>query len=92
MEGLQAAERQTGWSIKKFVRTTRRYRTVQIQAGRQTLTAYSTTSAKFSPRSTPTTHTRRIRVRLLPSQVCDVRAEAPANSGSSPLTVHRSDI
>jgi transposase len=32
-------EHQTGWSIKKFVRTARRYRTVQIQAGRQTLTA-----------------------------------------------------
>jgi hypothetical protein len=32
-------ERQTGWSIKKFVRTARRYRTVKIQAGRQTLTA-----------------------------------------------------
>lgn len=32
-------EHQTGWSIKKFVRTTRRYRTVQIRAGRQILTA-----------------------------------------------------
>jgi len=32
-------ERQTGWSIKKFVRTTRRYRTVQIRAGQQILTA-----------------------------------------------------
>jgi transposase len=32
-------EHQTGWSIKKFVRTARRYRTVTIQAGRQTLTA-----------------------------------------------------
>jgi Transposase DDE domain len=32
-------ETQTGWSIKKFVRTTRRYRTVQIKAGRQILTA-----------------------------------------------------
>ncbi len=32
-------EHQTGWSIKKFVRTARRYRTVQIQAGPQTLTA-----------------------------------------------------
>jgi hypothetical protein len=30
---------QTGWSIKKFVRTARRYRTVQINAGSQTLTA-----------------------------------------------------
>jgi hypothetical protein len=32
-------ETQTGWSIKKFVRTARRYRTVTIQAGSQTLTA-----------------------------------------------------
>jgi hypothetical protein len=32
-------ERQTGWSIKKFVRTARRYRTVQIKADRQILTA-----------------------------------------------------
>jgi len=35
----QWIEAQTGWSIKKFVRTTRRYRTVQIKAGRQILTA-----------------------------------------------------
>ena len=32
-------ETQTGWSIKKFVRTARRYRTVQIKAGSQILTA-----------------------------------------------------
>ena len=32
-------ETQTGWSIKKFVRTARRYRTVQIKVGQQTLTA-----------------------------------------------------
>lgn len=32
-------EAQTGWSIKKFVRTARRYRTVKIKAGNQTLTA-----------------------------------------------------
>jgi Transposase DDE domain len=32
-------ERQTGWSIEKFVQTTRRYRTVTIRVGRQTLTA-----------------------------------------------------
>jgi hypothetical protein len=30
---------QTGWSIKKFVRTSRRYYSVQIKAGRQILTA-----------------------------------------------------
>ena len=28
-------EHRTGWSIKKFVRTARRYRTVRIQAERQ---------------------------------------------------------
>ena len=33
------SEHQTGWSFKKFVRTARRYRTVQITAGRQTLVA-----------------------------------------------------
>jgi transposase len=32
-------ERQTGWSIKKFVRTARCYRTVTIKAGSQILTA-----------------------------------------------------
>ena len=32
-------ETSTGWSIKKFVRTARRYRTVQIRAGSQILTA-----------------------------------------------------
>jgi hypothetical protein len=32
-------EDRTGWSIKKFIRTTRRYRTVKIRAGQQILTA-----------------------------------------------------
>jgi hypothetical protein len=32
-------EAETGWSIKKFVRTARRYRTIQIQAGKHTITA-----------------------------------------------------
>jgi transposase len=32
-------ETQTRWSIRRFVRTARRYRTIQIRAGRQTLTA-----------------------------------------------------
>jgi hypothetical protein len=32
-------ERQTGWSIRKFVKTTRRYRTIQIQAGDHVITA-----------------------------------------------------
>ena len=29
----------TGWSIKKFVTTTRRYRSIEIQAGQHTITA-----------------------------------------------------
>lgn len=32
-------EAKTGWSIRKFVRTTRRYRTIKIQAGQHTITA-----------------------------------------------------
>lgn len=32
-------EHQTGWSIKKFVQTARRYRTITIAAGNQTITA-----------------------------------------------------
>ena len=31
-------ESQVGWSIRKFIKTARRYRTIQIQAGRQTIT------------------------------------------------------
>ena len=32
-------EHQTGWSIRKFVKTARRYRTIQIQAGDHVITA-----------------------------------------------------
>jgi hypothetical protein len=32
-------EARTGWSIRKFVRTARRYRTIEIQAGQHTITA-----------------------------------------------------
>jgi len=32
-------EARTGWSIKRFVRTARRYRTIEIRAGQHTLTA-----------------------------------------------------
>jgi hypothetical protein len=35
----QLVEDRTGWSIRKFVRTVRRYRTVHIRAGQQILTA-----------------------------------------------------
>ena len=32
-------EAQTGWSIRKFIRTARRYRTIEIQAGPHVITA-----------------------------------------------------
>jgi transposase len=32
-------EKTTGWSIRKFVKTARRYRTIQIQAGHHVITA-----------------------------------------------------
>jgi hypothetical protein len=32
-------ETTTGWSIKKFIRTVRRYRSIEIQAGAHTITA-----------------------------------------------------
>jgi hypothetical protein len=32
-------EAKTGWSIKKFVQTARRYRTIDIRAGQHVLTA-----------------------------------------------------
>lgn len=41
-------EDRTGWSIKKFVRTARRYRTVEIQAGQQTITAADVLPDGFS--------------------------------------------
>ena len=42
-------ENQTGWTIRKFVKTARRYRTIQIQAGNHVITAADpspTTSAR----------------------------------------------
>ena len=49
-------EHQTGWSIKKFVRTARRYRTVQIHAGRQTLTAAEPVPDDLAQALTKITH------------------------------------
>jgi hypothetical protein len=53
-------ETQTGWSIKKFVRAARRYRTVTIQAGSHTLTAAEPPPADLAevpPRSMAYVHT-----------------------------------
>jgi hypothetical protein len=39
LAGTRFIEARTGWSIRKFVRTARRYRTVQIHVGQHLLTA-----------------------------------------------------
>jgi hypothetical protein len=41
-------ENQTGWSIRKFIRNARRYRTVEIQAGEHTITAADPLPADLS--------------------------------------------
>jgi hypothetical protein len=54
-------EARIGWAIRKFVKTARRYRTIEIQAGRQTITAadpYPTTCARPLKPSTATTDLR----------------------------------
>ena len=38
----------TGWSIRKFIRTARRYRTIEIQAGDHTITAADPLPADLS--------------------------------------------
>jgi hypothetical protein len=48
-------EHQTGWPIRKFVKTAHRYRSVHIQAGPHTITAADPspmTSVRHSTRST----------------------------------------
>jgi hypothetical protein len=52
-------EDRTGWSIKKFVRTARRYRTVAIRVGQHTITAevpYRPTCATPRLKSTEGAH------------------------------------
>lgn len=40
-------EHQTGWPIRKFIKTARRYRTVKNQAGQHTITAADPLPADF---------------------------------------------
>ena len=59
-------EAQTGWSIRKFVKTTRRCRTIQIQAGQHVITATNPSPTTSARPSTPSTR---------PAQVCTNLAE-----------------
>jgi hypothetical protein len=51
-------ENQTGWSIRKFIRTTRRYRTIEIRAGDHTITAADPLPADLNEVLNPSTATR----------------------------------
>jgi transposase len=42
-------ETTTGWSVKKFVTTARRHRTITIQAGAHTLTAADPSPTTYEP-------------------------------------------
>ncbi|GAA5129231.1 hypothetical protein GCM10023320_49410 [Pseudonocardia adelaidensis] len=54
-------EDRTGWSIKKFVRTARRYRTIQIRAGANVLTADDPLPADVRDALTPINQPTRAR-------------------------------
>jgi hypothetical protein len=47
----RVVEDRTGWSIRKFVQTARRYRTVQIHAAGQLLTAKTRSPTTYAPHS-----------------------------------------
>jgi hypothetical protein len=51
-------EDRTGWSIKKFVRTARRYRTIEIQAGEHIITAADPLPDDLHHALTRSTHPR----------------------------------
>ena len=55
-------ETTTGWSIRKFVRTARRYRTIEIQAGEHTITAADPPARR--PQRGPRPHPPRIKCAL----------------------------
>jgi len=57
-------EARTGWSARKFVTTARRYRTIQIQAGRQTITAADPVPKTYAKPSTPSTAPTDLRTRM----------------------------
>ena len=57
-------EAQTGWSIRKFVKTARRYRTIEIQAGRQTIIAADPLPDDLRQASKPSTTTTDLRTRM----------------------------
>src|SRR5258708_22860143 len=73
-------EHQAGWSIRKFVKTARRYRTIQIQAGPHAITAADTLPDDLSQALEAVNHASRYALNY-------------ANSGlRSFLTTHRGEL
>ncbi len=71
-------EARTGWSIRKFVRTARRYRTIEIQFGPRTIATLVPSSPATSARhSTPSARRPEVRTNL--SQVRPSVAPHTAN-------------
>ncbi len=84
-------EAATGWSIKRFVRTARRYRIVQIRVGQHTVTAEDPLPpiyATHSPRSTDTVRTSQARVRTA-EQHQQARGAVAPDPSAHPLAVAR---
>lgn len=70
-------EASTGWSIKRFVRTARRYRTVQIQVGKHTITAEDPSPTTYATRSPSSTDVRTNLSRVRTSMICLLSRSRP---------------
>ena len=78
-------EHQTGWSIRKFVKTARRYRTIQIQAGPHTITAADPLPDDLRQAIDAINHANRLRTKLSQLGIyADTGAGAPAGGCSGP--------
>ncbi len=77
-------EAQTGWSIRKFVRTARRYRTIQIQAGPRTIAAADPLPADLRQALEASTRPARAPVDLR-TNLAEVRYDKGASRASAAL-------
>jgi hypothetical protein len=57
-------EAQTGWSIRKFVKTARRFRTIEVQVGQHTITAADPLPDDLGQDSTPPAKPAKMRINL----------------------------
>ena len=81
-------EHQTGWSIRRFVKTARRYRTIQISAGEHIITAV-TGLAAADPRVTPLTSDVILRTQYQRDQIEAALAAGPDPGELAPRSAGR---